>query len=113
MTKEITIHYFQTSDEEWLCAVQEPQVHACTAMSEQLSALAAASHDQIPKEGDEHLAVLARIAIHHAMRAQGEPEREFTLEFLPPVVKMQAPVEGMGASLLNLFEGVTVWRQAD
>ena len=113
MIDEITIHYFQTRDEEWLCAVQEPQVHDCTAMSEQLKELVRTSNGQIPKEGDEYLAVLARIAIHHAMRMQGEPEREFTLEFLPPVVKMKAPASGIGASLLNLFQGVTVWRQAD
>jgi hypothetical protein len=113
MPEQISIHYFQTEDEEWLCAVQAPEVHGGAAMKGRLSALADASQTAIPEEGEEHLAVLARIAIHHAMEQLGEPQREFKLEFLPPVVKIDAPASGMGASILNLFEGVTVWRQAD
>lgn len=113
MNQEIRIHYFQTSDEEWLCAVQEPQVHGCDVMGKRLAELFEASQKSMPESGDDYLAVMARIAIYHAMREQGEPDREFTLEFLPPVVKMDAPASDVGASVLNLFKGVTVWRQLD
>ena len=111
MSKQIVIHYFQTEDEEWLCAVQEPDVHECKAMGAELSTLS--REGPVAEEGEEHLKVLARIAIHHAMRKLGEPEREFKLEFLPPVVRMEAPEKGIGASILDIFQGVTVWRQAD
>ena len=112
MPEEIHIHYFQTEDQEWLCAVQEPHVHTGSAMKERFRALANVSHG-VSEEGEEYLKVLARIAIHHAMEKLGEPEREFNLEFLPPVVKIEAPASGMGASILDLFQGVTVWRQSD
>jgi hypothetical protein len=111
VAEEIRIHYFQTEDGEWLCAVQEPHVHGGGEMEKQIRALAEASEGSIPDQGDEYLATLARVAIHHAMQKLGKPEREFTLEFLPPVVKMKAPASGVGASILDLFQGVTVWRQ--
>jgi len=113
MAEEIRIHYFQTEDEEWLCAVQEPHVHGGNVMKERFRALADASPGSVSEQGDDYLAVLARIAIHHAMQKLGEPEREFKLEFLPPVVKIEAPASGIGASILDLFQGVTVWRQTD
>lgn len=113
MPEEIFIHYFQTADEEWHCAVQEPHVHRGSAIKERFQALVDASGKAVLQEGEEHLAVLARIAIHHAMQKLGEPEREFKLEFLPPVVKIEAPKSGLGASILDLFQGVTVWRQSD
>ena len=82
-------------------------------MKERFQALAGASPETVSEEGGDYLKVLARIAIHHAMQKLGEPEREFRLEFLPPVVKIEAPASGIGASILNLFQGVTVWRQGD
>ncbi len=112
MPEEIRIHHFQTEDGEWFCAVREPHVHSGKAMAERFQDLSASSNGPIPREGDEHLALMARIAIHHAMEQQDGKARDFKLEFLPPVLKVEVPASGIGKSLLDLFEGVTVWRKS-
>jgi hypothetical protein len=112
MPEEICIHHFQTEDGEWLCAVQEPNVHSGKAMAQRFRDLLNSCETPIPGAGDEHIVLMARIAIHHAMERQDGMAREFKLEFLPPVVKVEVPSSGIGKSLLNLFEGVTVWRKS-
>ncbi len=93
-----------------MCAVQEPTVHRGAVLAQRMAALAEASDGETPANADQHLAVMARIAIHHAMEVHGEPARNFTLKELPSVARVEVPSD-KGALMLKLFEGVTVWRR--
>lgn len=110
MDESIIIHYFQTTDGEWLCAEQEPAVHRGSVLAQRMAALSELCGGKVSRNADEHLAVMARIAIHHAMEVHGVPDRRFTLQELPSVARVEVPSD-KGALMLNLFEGVTVWRR--